>query len=52
MQDDFFLALVMITCCCYMLARISSFAEASRDKRLKENMEEERKKKVDSLYGR
>ena len=52
MQDNFIITILAIYAVCYIVARFSSIAASSRDRKIEEEKEDARKKKLDSLYGR
>tara|TARA_R100000908_G_C3691957_1_gene105987 strand:+ start:119 stop:277 length:159 start_codon:yes stop_codon:yes gene_type:complete len=52
MHNDVLMALLFIMSMCYIFGRIADSASESRQKQLAKTRELEKKKKIDSLYGR
>jgi len=52
MYNDVFMVLLSLFTMCYVFSRIADAASASRQRQLIENEKKEKKKKIDSLYGR
>ena len=52
LYNDVVMALLFVLSTCYIFSRIAEVASASRQKQLIKTKEHEKKKKIDSLYGR
>ena len=52
MFDDVFFIILYIFMLCYIFSRISSFASDSRERSRIVTRELDRRRKIDSLYGR
>ncbi len=52
MYNDILMALLFVMTMCYIFGRVADVASESRLKQLEKDKELEKKKKIDTLYGR
>ena len=51
-QGEISLGILVLLSVCYVLSRIADVACSSRERKIVEHREQEKKKRIDSLYGR